>query len=38
MAIKKFNLTKSERLNFHEALVNLADSFDEIMLEDEFLD
>ena len=36
--MKKFNLTKSERKNFHEALVNLADSFDEILMEDEFLD
>ena len=36
--IKKFNLTKSERKNFHQSLINLADSFDEIMLEDEFLD
>ena len=36
--IKKFNLTKSERENFHEALINLADSFDETLMEGEFLD
>ena len=36
--IKKFNLTKSERKNFHQSLINLADTYDEIMLEDEFLD
>jgi len=36
--IKKFNLTKSERKNFHQSLVNLADSFDEILMEGEFND
>ena len=36
--IKKFNLTKGERENFHEALINLADSFDEILMEGEFND
>jgi len=36
--MKKFNLTKSERKNFHQSLINLADSFDEILREAEFLD